>query len=36
MEGKRKVSILIPYILAEGNISVYLQKRAKDAKRLPD
>ena len=36
MESKRKISILIPYILKENAISVYLQKRSKDAKRLPD
>ncbi len=36
MNNKRKVSILIPYIFKNNTISVYLQKRSKDAKRLPD
>ena len=36
MENKRKVSILIPYTFKEDGILVYLQKRSKDAKRLPD
>jgi len=36
MENKRKISILVPYILEEGEVSVYLQKRSKNAKRLPD
>ena len=35
MENKRKVSILIPYIIKENNVFVYLQKRSKDAKRIP-
>lgn len=36
MGNKRKISILIPYRLTEGEILVYLQKRSKDMKRLPD
>ncbi len=36
MEGKRKISILIPYISTGNDILAYLQKRSKDAKRLPD
>ena len=36
MEMKREVSILIPYKDQGGKILVYLQKRAKDATRLPD
>ena len=36
MENKRKISILIPYITKEDKISVYLQKREKDRKTLPD
>lgn len=36
MEDKRKISILIPYKVVENEILVYLQKRSKDAKRLPD
>lgn len=35
MENKRKISILIPYKIKNDKILVYLQKRAKDAKRLP-
>lgn len=33
---KRRVSILIPYYVSEDGIRVFLQKRDKDAKRLPD
>lgn len=33
---KRKISILIPYKKIGNDILVFLQKRAKDAKRLPD
>lgn len=33
---KRKISILIPYKKVGNDILVFLQKRAKDAKRLPD
>jgi len=36
MEDKRKISILIPYKIRDDKISVYLQKRSKNAKRLPD
>lgn len=36
MENKRKISILIPYINNLDTISIYLQKRSKDAKVLPD
>jgi 8-oxo-dGTP pyrophosphatase MutT (NUDIX family) len=36
MPNKRKVSLLIPYHIRQGKIFVFLQKRAKDAKRLPD
>lgn len=36
MENKREVSLLIPYKIKKGEILVYLQKRTKDAKRLPD
>ncbi len=36
MGNKRKVSILIPYKIRKGNTLVFLQKRSKDAKRLPD
>jgi len=35
MGNKRKLSILIPYKIRDGEIMVYLQKRARDAKRLP-
>lgn len=35
MENKRKVSILIPYKTEGKEVFVYLQKRSKDAKRLP-
>jgi 8-oxo-dGTP pyrophosphatase MutT (NUDIX family) len=35
-EIKREISILIPYKKENGLISVYLQKRLKSAKRLPD
>ena len=35
MENKRKVSVLIPYKIRSGNIFVFLQKRADDAKILP-
>lgn len=36
MEGKRQVSIFIPYKRQDGVILIYLQRRDKDAKRLPD
>lgn len=36
MPGKRNVSLLIPYYRKAGEIFVFLQKREKDAKRLPD
>ena len=36
MENKRKNSILTPYKIKNGEVFVYLQKRSKDAKRLPD
>lgn len=36
MSNKRKVSLLIPYQTRRGKVFVFLQKRAKDAKRLPD
>ena len=36
MNEQRSVSILIPYKKNEGGVVVFLQKRAKDAKRLPD
>lgn len=36
MVGRRKVSIFIPYKIRDGKILVYLQKRSKDATRLPD
>ena len=36
MQPKRKVSTLVPYLVRENDILVYLQKRDKDAKRLPD
>lgn len=36
MPNKRKVSLLIPYQIRHGKFFVFLQKRAKDAKRLPD
>lgn len=36
MSEGRKISILIPYKIIEKEIFVFLQKRAKDAKRLPD
>jgi 8-oxo-dGTP pyrophosphatase MutT (NUDIX family) len=32
----RKISVFVPYRLQNGKIFVYLQKRAKDAKRAPD
>lgn len=32
---KRKVSVLIPYYLKDGDIFIFLQKRNPDAKRLP-
>lgn len=35
MEDKRKISILIPYKIKDGDILVYLQKRSDNAKRLP-
>ncbi len=36
MENKRQNSILVPYKIQNGGVVVYLQKRSKDAKRLPD
>lgn len=36
MSEKRNVSLLIPYKTNGEEIFVFLQKRAKDAKRLPD
>lgn len=36
MDNKRKISILIPYAIKDGNVLVFLQRRDKDAKRLPD
>lgn len=36
MKNKRNISILVPYRRNNENILVYLQKRSKDAKRLPD
>ncbi len=36
MESRRKISTLIPYKIRENKVLVYLQKRSKDAKRLPD
>lgn len=36
MENKREVSILIPYKLKNSEVLVYLQKRDKNASRLPD
>ena len=33
---KRKVSVLIPYKIEAGEVCVYLQRRDKHAKRLPD
>jgi len=36
MGNKEKRSILIPYKIKNDKVLVYLQKRAKDAKRLPD
>lgn len=33
---KRRVSVLIPYHMSENGICIFLQKRDKDAKRLPD
>lgn len=35
MEKKRKVSVLVPYKVKDGLVSVFLQKRAKDAPRAP-
>ena len=35
MVQKRKISILIPYKTIAGQVVVYLQKRSKDATRLP-
>jgi mutator protein MutT len=35
MVSKRKVSILIPYKIDGNKIFVYLQKRSKDAQRIP-
>ena len=36
MGNKRKISSLIPYKTKDNEIFVYMQKRAKDAKGLPD
>lgn len=36
MENRRIISILIPYKVIGGNVFVFLQKRAKDVKRLPN
>lgn len=36
MKTKRNISILVPYRRNKENVLVYLQKRSKDAKRLPD
>lgn len=36
MEGKRRVSILIPYKFENGQVLVFLQKRGKDMERHPD
>jgi len=33
---KRKCAIFIPYRQANGDVFVFLQKRSKDAKRIPD
>ncbi len=35
MENKRKTSLLAPYRIEGKNVLIYLQKRSKDAKRLP-
>lgn len=36
MKEKRVVSVLVPYKWSDNEVLVYLQKRAKDVKRLPD
>lgn len=36
MENKRENSVLIPCKINDGNLFVYLQKRSKNATRLPD
>src|SRR3989344_4547835 len=36
MKSKRKVALLIPYLIDNDEVLVYLQKKAKDAVRLPD
>lgn len=36
MEDRRKISILVPYILEGEKVRVFLQKRTKDARVLPD
>ncbi len=36
MENRKIISVLIPYKITDGQILVYLQKRAKDRKRLPN
>jgi 8-oxo-dGTP pyrophosphatase MutT (NUDIX family) len=36
MGQKEKISIFIPYKIADGEVLVYLQKREKNAKTLPD
>lgn len=36
METKRKVSILIPYWIKDGQVNVYLQRRSPYARRSPD
>jgi len=33
---KRQVAIFIPYRQKDGDVFVFLQKRSKDAKRIPD
>jgi len=34
--AKRQVAIFIPYRQKDGDVFVFLQKRSKDAKRIPD
>ena len=36
MTEKRKISILIPYKISDEGVKVFLQKRSKNAERLPD
>lgn len=33
--SRRKISVLAPYKVEEGSVSIFLQKRSKDAKRAP-